>query len=402
MKTLINLFVLLFLMCNALNAQQNKTPKQGTWNFNQQKVWEIDKAGNEDFGRPGEPRIGNNGILYLRDFEKKYSYIIDAEGALLKKFAYQGEDKDVSMYINCFTFGENVVIAAMDKLHFYSGVGELIKSVPNNIFARFPQAFMNKSEYLVAPGALSGLPEGIAEITKVNLESGKDEKFAEIILSEEEKALPPGGVIVGLIPQILTTYDDKNERIYFCKNSEYKIFVADLDGNILNSFSREQERINVSLDARKEHLSFFLDDMPDEEITNMAKELPGKLAFFHNIQINNGYLYIFRMTEFSTKLTKQVIDIYSLDGKFLYTGTIQFENELSLKGVNGLQIKGNSLNALLADENGKIKIVKYTIDIPICNAQKLPYTHAGKRAAEVVELLNGTSSYEPEDYIKNQ
>jgi len=127
------------------------TNEHSTWNFNQQKVWNIDKAGNEDFGRPGEPRIGNKGILYLRDFDKKFSYIFDAEGALLKKFAYEGENNDISRYINCFTFGENVVIGAMDKLHFYTSDGELIKSVPNNIFMRFPQAFLNKSEFLVAP-----------------------------------------------------------------------------------------------------------------------------------------------------------------------------------------------------------------------------------------------------------
>ena len=131
----------------------------------------------------------------------------------------------------------------MDKLHFYTSDGELIKSVPNNIFMRFPLAFLNKSEYLVAPGALAGLPAGIAEITKVNLESGKDEKFTEIKLSEEEKALPPGGVIVGLIPQILATYDEKNKRIYFCKNSEYKIFVA--DARWKNSESFRQRRRNA-------------------------------------------------------------------------------------------------------------------------------------------------------------
>jgi len=38
----------------------------------------------------------------------------------------------------------------------------------------------------------------------------------------------------------------------------------------------------------------------------------------------------------------------------------------------------------------------------ICYAQDLPKTHAGTRAQEVVDLLNGTSSYEPDDYIKNQ
>ncbi|HUU06407.1 MAG TPA: hypothetical protein VMZ49_11095 [Patescibacteria group bacterium] len=381
MKKVILISVLLAIFFVSVYAQQDYLPKpmgadpgqslhdikpeKGTWNFNQRKVWEIDKAGNEAFGRPGEPRIGNKGFLYLRDFDKKFSYIFDAKGELLKKFAYEGENKDVAKYINCFTFGENVVIGAMDKLHFYTSAGELIKSVPNNIFMRFPLAFMNKSEYLVAPGALSGLPAGTAEITKVNLESGKDEKFAVIKLSEEEKSLPPGGVIVGLIPQVLATYDDKNEKIYFCKNSEYKIFVADADGKILNRFGREPERINVSLDARKEHLRFFLKDMPDERITSIAKELPGKLAYFHHIQINDGFLYIFRMTEFSTKLTKQVIDIYSLDGEFLYTGTIQFENGLSLKNANGVQIRGNGLYALLADENGKSRIVKYKIDIPM-------------------------------------
>ncbi|TFG77771.1 MAG: hypothetical protein E4H23_08415 [Chrysiogenales bacterium] len=340
-------------------------PEKGTWNFNKRKVWEIDKAGNEAFGRPGEPRIGDKGILYLRDFDKKFSYIFDADGALLKKFAFQGEGKELSNYINCFTFGETVVIGAMDKLHFYTGDGELIKSVPNNIFIRFPLAFMNKSEYLVAPGALAGLSAGMAEIVKVNLESGKDEKFAEIKLSEEEKTLPPGGVIIGLIPQILAAYDENNKRIYFCKNSEYEIFAADADGRILNRFARKTERINVSLDARKEHLSFFLEDMPEERITSMAEKLPGKLAYFHTIQVNEGFLYIFRMSGLSTKTTRQAIDIYSLDGEFLYAGAIQFENGLSLKTVNGIQIKGNSLYALLQDESGKSRIVKYKIDIPL-------------------------------------
>ena len=37
-----------------------------------------------------------------------------------------------------------------------------------------------------------------------------------------------------------------------------------------------------------------------------------------------------------------------------------------------------------------------------CFAQDLPSTPAGKRVKEVVELLNGTSSYELEDYVNNQ
>jgi len=46
-----------------------------------------------------------------------------------------------------------------------------------------------------------------------------------------------------------------------------------------------------------------------------------------------------------------------------------------------------------------ISLVFFVIN---CFAQDLPKTPAGKRAKEVVELLNGTSSYKPEDYIKNQ
>jgi hypothetical protein len=358
--------IIIFLLCLAATdiSAQVTTSKENIWNFNQQKVWEIDKAGSEDFGRPGEPRIGNKDILYVHDFDKKFSYIFDAQGQMLKKFAYEGENQEVSRYINCFTFDEYVVIGTMDALLFYSDDGKLIKSVPNNIFMRFPLTFINKTEYLVAPGALSGLSTETAEITKVNSESGKDEKFAEVKLSEKEKALPPGGVVVGLTPQILAAYDDINKRIYYCKNSEYKIYVADLKGNIQNSFGKDLEPIKVSLDARKEHLRFFLKDLPEEKITTMAEGLPGELAYFHNIQINHGFLYVFRMTEFSRKYTEQEIDIYSLDGEFLYTGTIRFENGLSLKNVNNIQIKGNSLYALLLNEEGKSRIVKYELDIP--------------------------------------
>ncbi|MCD4737572.1 MAG: beta-lactamase family protein [Bacteroidales bacterium] len=37
-----------------------------------------------------------------------------------------------------------------------------------------------------------------------------------------------------------------------------------------------------------------------------------------------------------------------------------------------------------------------------CFAQDLPETPAGTRTQEIVDILNGTSSYEPEDYINNQ
>ena len=361
------LLTIAVIAVSVLSAQRQSTSnaQKGTWNFNPQKLWEISKTGDENFGRPAEPRIGNDEILYVRDFDKKFSYIIDKDGDVTSTFAIQnGENPDIPMYINCFTVDDEVIVAAMDKLYFYNNTGKLLNTLPNNIFVRFPYTFIDANKIFLGPGALAGIPNGTADITLVDVKNNKEQKFAEITLSEVEKNMPPGGVVVGLIPQILMAYDKENGKVYYAKNSDYKIYCADENGNIISSFGRNIPKKFVSIEQKKDHLKFFVgDNMTDEQITQMVTGMPDSLAYFHNMIFNNGLIYVLRMNELSTESHSQEIDIFSTDGKYLYNGAIDF-GDYYYQNPGNVQIKDDTMYAILINKNGEKVIVKYKLNIP--------------------------------------
>ena len=54
LKLIISYFLLLaavtiYMQCGNISTNN---PVKGIWNFNPQKLWEIDKAGDKEFGRP--------------------------------------------------------------------------------------------------------------------------------------------------------------------------------------------------------------------------------------------------------------------------------------------------------------------------------------------------------------
>ena len=69
---------------------------------------------------------------------------------------------------------------------------------------------------------------------------------------------------------------------------------------------------------------------------------------------------------------QQGIDIFSLDGKYLYCSRIMFDKGARIMGLDvlrgiearGIFIKGSHLYAALEDEEGSQVIVKYKITLP--------------------------------------
>jgi hypothetical protein len=359
----------LLLAAFSLHAQDSRSsadnPAKGTWNFKPKKVLEITKAGDEEFGRPREQRIGKDGILYLRDFDKKYSCIFSPDGKLLKIFASQtGNPPEISMYLNCFIVGDKVVIAAMDKLHFYDKSGNLIKSIPNNIFERFPLAFINENKFYLGPGALAGLPQGKGRIVCLDVTNNTETTFMDITLSDSEKKIPPGMVILGVIPQILMAYDEQNQKVYYAKNTEYKINIADESGNVLGSFGRNIPKVYISGEQKKEHMAANLgSQVPVEMMNRMVNNMPDSLTYFHSMIINKGLVYLFRMTQFSKLNTTQEIDIFSKDGVYLYKGILEFKDG-TFANMGDVQIKDDIMVVRLVDKEGKPVIAKYKINVP--------------------------------------
>jgi len=357
--------ILLLISVVILSCESDpNAPVSGTWNFALQKTWEIDRVGDELLDKPGELRVATDGTLFFHDFARKTSYALDQNGQFTGTFGQKGDGPgEVSWYINCFTADNSVVIGAPDKLHFYTNTGKFIRAIPNDLFARFPQVFINENEFLVAPGALPDAPNGEAIITYVDLKAGEEKVFDQFPLSDEEKGGTRGAVIVGLTPQLAMAYNPQSGRLYYAKNNEYVIYVADLDGNRYPTFGLEREKLPVTEDAKRKHFARF--GIPQERVDAMIGSLPNEMAYFHRLQVNDGLVYVFLTSGLGQTLTSQPLDIFSLDGKYLYRAEITFDDNQHIYGnPDNLQIRDNYLYAILEDSTGKKMIAKYRISLP--------------------------------------
>ena len=124
-------------------------PKLGVWDLKPEKVWEIKRAGENEFGRIAELLKTGHNRLVVRDFERNVSYVFDDNGRCLGSFAKQGAaEGELSRYLNRFPAERKIVLATPEHLHFYSDDGVFLTSSENNIFARFPLVSLNEHSFI--------------------------------------------------------------------------------------------------------------------------------------------------------------------------------------------------------------------------------------------------------------
>ncbi len=337
-------------------------PLKGEWSFSPAAVWSFDRAGADTLKRPGEPRVSRDGKLYFHDFDRHLSYIVGEKGELLGTFAGMGDGPGlVSRYVNCFTSDNRVIVGSMDKLHFYDPSGRFISSTPNNIFESFPLVFTSDDVFFTAPGALANLPGGKASIRKVNVTSGETKPIHEFTMAADEQ-IAFGGVILGLIPQIDMAYDSKGGRLYFARNDRYEILVSDLDGKMISSFGLPKERIQVTEEELKRHMAGA--GIPADRVEKIVPMLPKKLTYFHRIQVIDGLVYVFTVDAFEAAIGTQYVDIFSPDGAYLYRGKIVLPEGDRYKNFDAMVLSNGFLHAILADEDGGRRVVKYKVSMP--------------------------------------
>lgn len=333
------------------------------WAFEMTKVWEVQAVGEDSLLRPAEPRVADDGTLFVHDFERQISYIIDADGEPVGTFAPRGNDEgQVLFYINCFPAGDHVVVCAPDKLHFFTGEGEFVKAVPSNLFVRFPLAFKDENKFWVAPGALGDASGDSAVVTEVDLASGAEKPVHAFALSDVEQRPTGGGVVVGLTPQAKMGYDRQSDRVYFGKNSDTVIYRLTAGAEKIESFSFTGSTQPVSEADKRAHFGRF--DIPEERLAPMIEALPDQMAYYNRIQVVDGLVYLFRAEGLSHAQMGQVVNVYSPDGRHLYHGRIQVEEGWHISGPDNLQLAAGSVYAVQENEAGAKKIVKYRVELP--------------------------------------
>lgn len=355
-----------FCFLASADVKNEDKPLKGEWDFRPQKVWEIDNVNETPFERPSELRASQDEKLYFHDFDRGVSYVFDREGQLVNSFAKQGTGPgEVSRYMNCFLAGDKVVVGSPDMLYFFSEEGFFLKSIPNNLFERFPLIFVNENEFLYNSRIVSDTAETRDRIIRTNLETGEESVFDELAMTSGKKQAQGGMslVILGLTPQIKIGYDQDSQKFYYGRSDDYTIRISEATGKKLFSFRLDRERKRATDEDKKKH--FEKTPIPKDRIEKIIPTLPDVLTHFMRIQVVKGLIFVYSTESLERQQDKITIDIFSPEGKYLYRSHLQFGNETPLyTHVEKVIIRGNHCYALLETGSGKSFFAKYKISLP--------------------------------------
>lgn len=370
MKTRFILFFI-FLASSLLSSGvvNSDKPLKGTWDFKPRKVWEIETAGDDVIGKVEQIEVNDEGMVYVSD-RRVVNYIYSKDGKFLNAFARRGEGPgEIKYQRTIFTHKDNVLIVDNERIHYFTSGGKFIKSEKNGYYTRTPVICIDEHEFISVTPTIYYKPDGKGIFSRFNIKSGEETVIREFPLFKGGIARLPREtyqlwVVKELGPAMTVGFDADNRKLYHGMNSSYKINVSDLNGNLLDSFSVEREKQTISVSLKREQ--FRKAALPDREMKRLLKSFPDEYTYFKRIDVENGNIYVF-LPDLAHK-NRQGMDIFSLDGKYLYRSVLVFadvyEIPVTTFGVIPIKIKGKHLYVGLEDEEGDVKIVKYKIALP--------------------------------------
>jgi len=335
-------------------------PSKGQWDLNPRKVWQVNRAGDDVFSRL-EIAAAENGTLYVHDWRNQCIYMFDNNGAFKRAFGNRGEGPgEIRTHLKTFIVKDKLIAADIDRLHYFTQQGKFIKAVPNMLFQREPHIFLDEHEFIAAP-TFAAPVDGKGNITYVDLKTGTKKIIREFSLPKAGAG--GGGVkLIGLTPMIITGYDYDNQKLYYGVNDAYEIHVTRLNGKLINTFSLKRQKKLVSNETLREQLKLIDASAPVNEI---MKELPKEITYYHRISIHKGHVLVFE-DNFGTDWERQSIDIFSLDGKYLYRAVFTPGPGMKIyfTSIGSILVRGDYLYAVLEDDEGEVAIAKYRIQLP--------------------------------------
>ncbi|MBN1271932.1 MAG: hypothetical protein JXB26_06635 [Candidatus Aminicenantes bacterium] len=359
------IFLMVFLLSLTLNSQviNEDNPRKGHWDFKPEKIWEVDKAGENEFGVIAELLVSDSSKIYVRDFKHNISYIFKENGQFLGSFAKQGTEKgELSRYLNRFKAENKIVLGTPEKLHFFSEDGVFETSYKNNLFIRFPLVFLNQKEFIYAP-TFPQSPVSQKKLMLFDLLSGEDKLVVDFSQTKNAEKSTPLALMVrifGLTPQVSLAACEDN--ICFGRSDQYTLYMADLKGNEHLSFKLDRQRKDVSLEDKKNHL--IGSKIPQDRIDTLVEQLPDKMTYFSKITIIDGLIYVYAVDTIERNQTKQKIDIFSSDGRYLFRGVLTFEKNQKFSSPSNLVLCKKYLYVIHTTQDGRQKLAKYRITHP--------------------------------------
>jgi hypothetical protein len=368
MKRKIVILMFLFLLIPLLLAEVKNSdkPLRGEWDFTPVKEWEIYRAGEDVFGEPDRIRVSDGGTVYISDPENGMNYIFNKTGEFIKAFGKKGQGPgEVRQQRDLFVVDSRIYVVDTGMIHFFSEGGNYLESKRNQSYRFRPVIFLNKEEFLACPFGIFEAPNGLGKVSRVNLINGSEKVITEFRIFEGGSArsgnLVGSFIMVGLTPQMTVGYG--NNRIYYGMNDTYIIHISDMNGHVLDSFSLKRKRMRISDEVKRKSFEEY-SRIARNTREQFIKTTPNDCTFFCRIEVHSELIYVF--VPDIPRQNKQRIDIFSREGKYLYSGVIELEQGLTLihSQLDNPVIKDGYLYAALQEESDRIKIAKYRIELP--------------------------------------
>jgi hypothetical protein len=359
----------MFVCFLSADVENPDKPKKGGWDFQLEEVWQIEKAGEDVFGRPFSLAVSEEELVYIYDAGNDINYIFDHVGRFLKAFAPAGQGPgEIQGQGSTFIAGDKIIIDSMGGLQYFSKRGEYIKSKKKDTLRHEPQIFLSGNECITAPLTLIHVSDGKGKIQRVNLETGEENGIASFSVFEGGMASSRGQVVdvivPGLTPMMRMAHEDG--RLYWGLSDSYVINISRLDGDKLGAFKVRRKKNNISDSFKKQY--FRDDNIPPDMLKQLVDSLPNEISCFHRIDILNGLVYVFvPELELGEKWPKiRQIDIFTPEGEYLYKTKLEFDNDLEplFSPLNNLVIKGENLYIVLTDKEDNVLLSKYSMKLP--------------------------------------
>jgi hypothetical protein len=345
-------------------------PKKGVWDFELEEVWQIEKAGEDVFGRPFSLLVSEDEHVYVFDAGNDINYSFGGDGRFLKAFAPAGQGPgEIQGQGLSFVIDDKVIIDSMSGLHYFSKNGDYIQSKKKDTLQYDPHIFISDDECITAPLTMIHLADGKGEIQKLNLSSKEKRTIASFLVFEGGMASSGDQVVdvivPGLSPMMTVAYSEG--RLYWGMNSSYVINITDLDGMKRGAFKVRRKKTKVSDSFKKQY--FRNDNLPPDMLKQLVESLPDEISCFHRIDVQNGFVYVYiPELELGRKWPKiKQIDIFSPEGEYLYEAQWEFGNDLKplFSPLHNFMIKGNNLYIVLTDKDDNVLVSKYRMQLPM-------------------------------------
>jgi len=308
-----------------------ETPLKGTVQLDVEKTREINPYLHEEVKLRGFKFIRDtDGEVILYDdtdteaqrFNRNGEYL----GSLVRKGQGPGEFPNYRFFKVCFMKGQ-IWASGNLKMAKYDKNGQFLDE---RKIGYWPTFFVDENTFFIEKTDRD--EEGwIKRISLVNLSRDNEMESSELDFFQEKNV----GMIQSKdgsgfgddwgIPNIEFAYDQENQKLYGGLNTEYKIYVKNLKGEIMYVIEKPYKHVKVNMADKKKILYWAKED----EFGKWALSVyPDSLVAIKEIKIlPKGYLAVYRVSGVQT----YEVDVFDPEGRFVYV--MKAPQEVSLDDV---------------------------------------------------------------------